>query len=51
LWAASSEADPFITLSALTIKARNWVLVPGLARLLGALPLLGARPMLEPEGC
>jgi hypothetical protein len=45
------EADPFITLSAFAITACNWVLFPGAALLLGALPFLGAPPMSEPEGC
>ena len=45
------EADPFITLSAFAITACNWVLVPGVALVLGALPFLGARPPAEPEGC
>jgi hypothetical protein len=45
-----SEADPFITWSAFAISACNWVLVPGVALVLGALPFLGARPPAEPEG-
>ena len=45
------EADPFITLSAFAIAACNWVLVPGVALLLGALPFLGAPPISAPEGC
>jgi hypothetical protein len=45
------EADPFIPLSAFAIAAGNWVLVPGVALLLGALPFLGARPISGPEGC
>ncbi len=45
------ETDPFITLSAFAIAACNWVLVPGVALVLGALPFLGAQPTSEPEGC
>jgi len=44
------EADPFITLSAFAITACNWVLLPGVALLLGALPFLGAPPVSGPEG-
>jgi hypothetical protein len=46
-----SGADPFISLSAFAIAACNWVLVPGVALVLGALPFLGAQPTSEPEGC
>jgi hypothetical protein len=46
-----SEADPFISLSAFAIAACNWVLVPGIALVLGALPFLGERPTSEAEGC
>ncbi len=46
-----SEADPFISWSAFAIAAGNWVLVPGVALVLGALPFLGAQPTSEPEGC
>ena len=46
-----SEADPFMTLSAFAIAACNWVLVPGVALALGALPFLGTPPTAEPEGC
>jgi hypothetical protein len=45
------ERDPFISWSAFAIAACNWVLVPGVALLLGALPFLGARPISGPEGC
>jgi hypothetical protein len=46
-----SEADPFISLSVFAIAACNWVLVPGLALLIGAVPFLGEPPTSEPEGC
>jgi hypothetical protein len=46
-----SEADPFISLPAFAIAACNWVLVPGVALVLGALPFLGEQPASEPEGC
>jgi hypothetical protein len=46
-----SEAGPFISLSAFAIAASNWVLVPDVALVLGALPFLGERPTSEPEGC
>jgi hypothetical protein len=40
-----------MTLSAFAIAACNWVLVPGVALVLGALPFLDAQPTAEPEGC